>query len=308
MNIYINDLSKYYKNKKALDHITLHLSSGIYGLIGPNGAGKTTLLRLVTGLAFSTSGTLSLWGKSNPAELQEQRKRIGCMIETPALFPNLTAFQNMEIQRIQRGIPDKEVIEKTLKLVGLHQMNNKRVRNFSLGMRQRLGIGTALLNTPEFLILDEPINGLDPAGIVDVRNLLKTLNREYGMTILVSSHILEELYQTATEFILIDNGKIIEKISAQELDERCKRHIAIQTLDTKQALIVLSEQLCTDNYKVMPDGTIRLYDYLDNIEQVARVFSDAHILVTGLTLSGDTLEDYFLSRVGGFKNGKSSES
>ena len=230
------------------------------------------------------------------------------MIETPALFPNLTAFQNMEIQRIQRGIPDKEVIEKTLKLVGLHQMNNKRVRNFSLGMRQRLGIGTALLNTPEFLILDEPINGLDPAGIVDVRNLLKTLNREYGMTILVSSHILEELYQTATEFILIDNGKIIEKISAQELDERCKRHIAIQTLDTKQALIVLSEQLCTDNYKVMPDGTIRLYDYLDNIEQVARVFSDAHILVTGLTLSGDTLEDYFLSRVGGFKNGKSSES
>ena len=137
---------------------------------------------------------------------------------------------------------------------------------------------------------------------------IKTLNREYGMTILVSSHILEELYQTATEFILIDNGKIIEKISAQELDERCKRHIAIQTLDTKQALIVLSEQLCTDNYKVMPDGTIRLYDYLDNIEQVARVFSDAHILVTGLTLSGDTLEDYFLSRVGGFKNGKSSES
>ena len=123
------------------------------------------------------------------------------MIETPALFPNLTAFQNMEIQRIQRGIPDKEVIEKTLKLVGLHQMNNKRVRNFSLGMRQRLGIGTTLLNTPEFLILDEPINGLDPAGIVDVRNLLKTLNREYGMTILVSSHILEELYQTATEFI-----------------------------------------------------------------------------------------------------------
>lgn len=303
------NLTKKYKHTLALDHISLQIERGkIYGFIGQNGAGKTTLLRLVTGLAFSTSGTLSLWGKSNPAELQEQRKRIGCMIETPALFPNLTAFQNMEIQRIQRGIPDKEVIEKTLKLVGLHQMNNKRVRNFSLGMRQRLGIGTALLNTPEFLILDEPINGLDPAGIVDVRNLLKTLNKEYGMTILVSSHILEELYQTATEFILIDNGKIIEKISAQELDERCKRHIAIQTLDTKQALIVLSEQLCTDNYKVMPDGTIRLYDYLDNIEQVARLFSDAHILVTGLTLSGDTLEDYFLSRVGGFKNGKSSES
>lgn len=303
------NLTKKYKHTLALDHINLQIEQGkIYGFIGQNGAGKTTLLRIVTGLSFSTNGTLSLWGKSNPAELQEQRKRIGCMIETPALFPNLTAFQNMEVQRIQRGIPDRKVIEKTLKLVGLHQVGNKRVRNFSLGMRQRLGIGIALLNTPEFLILDEPINGLDPAGIVDIRNLLKSLNREYGMTILISSHILEELYQTASEFILIDNGKIIEKISDHELDERCKRHVAIQTGDIKRTLIVLDEQLHTDNYKVMPDGTIRLYDYLDDMERIAKVLSDAHILVTGLTLSGDTLEDYFLSRLGGFRNDKSSES
>lgn len=303
------NLTKKYKHTLALDHINLQIEQGkIYGFIGQNGAGKTTLLRIVTGLSFATNGTLSLWGKSNPAELQEQRKRIGCMIETPALFPNLTAFQNMEVQRIQRGIPDKKVIEKTLKLVGLHQVDNKRVRNFSLGMRQRLGIGIALLNTPEFLILDEPINGLDPAGIVDIRNLLKSLNREYGMTILISSHILEELYQTASEFILIDNGKIIEKISDHELDERCKRHVAIQTGDIERALIVLGEQLHTDNYKVMPDGTIRLYDYLDDMERIAKVLSDAHILVTGLTLSGDTLEDYFLSRLGGFRNDKSSES
>lgn len=303
------NLTKKYKHTLALDHINLQIEKGkIYGFIGQNGAGKTTLLRLVTGLAFSTSGTLSLWGKSSSSELQEQRKRIGCMIETPALFPNLTAFQNMEIQRIQRGIPDKKVIEKTLDLVGLQQTGNKRVRNFSLGMRQRLGIGMALLNTPEFLILDEPINGLDPAGIVEVRNLLKSLNREYGMTILVSSHILEELYQTASEFILIDNGKIIEKISDHEVDERCKRHIAIRTTDTKQALIVLSEQLHTDNFRVMPDGTIRLYDYLDDMEQVARALSDAHILVTSFALSGDTLEDYFLGKIGGFRNGKSSES
>lgn len=165
--------------------------------------------------------------------------------------------------------------------------------------------GIALLNTPEFLILDEPINGLDPAGIVEVRNLLKSLNKEYGMTILVSSHILEELYQTATEFILIDKGKIIEEISDQELNERCKRHIAIKATDPQKALLVLEEKLHTENFKLMPDGTIRLYDYLDDLEKVAAVLSDAHILVTGLSVSGDTLEDYFLSKIGGSENVKS---
>ena len=185
-----HDLTKEYRHTVALDHIDLKIEKGkIYGFIGQNGAGKTTFLRLVTGLAFPTSGTLSLWGKTVEKELQEQRKRIGCMIETPALFPTMTAYQNMEIQRIQRGIPDKAVIQKTLDMVGLKDTGKKAVRNFSLGMRQRLGIAIALLNTPEFLILDEPINGLDPAGIVEIRNLLKSLNKEYGMTILVSSHM-----------------------------------------------------------------------------------------------------------------------
>ena len=147
-------------------------------------------------------------------------------------------------------------------------------------MRQRLGIAIALLNTPEFLILDEPINGLDPAGIVEIRNLLKSLNKEYGMTILVSSHILEELYQTASEFILIDKGKIIEEISDHELNERCKRHIAIKTTDPQKALIVLEEKLHTENVKLLPDGVIRLYDYLDDMEKVAAALSDAHILVS----------------------------
>ncbi len=298
-----HDLTKEYRHTVALDHIDLQIEKGkIYGFIGQNGAGKTTFLRLVTGLAFPTSGTLGLWGKSSAKDLQEQRKRIGCMIETPALFPAMTAYQNMEIQRIQRGIPDKAVIEKTLSMVGLKDTGKKSVRNFSLGMRQRLGIAIALLNTPEFLILDEPINGLDPAGIVEVRNLLKSLNKEYGMTILVSSHILEELYQTATEFILIDKGKIIEEISDQELNERCKRHIAIKATDPQKALLVLEEKLHTENFKLLPDGTIRLYDYLDDLEKVAAVLSDEHILVTGLSVSGDTLEDYFLSKIGGSEN------
>lgn len=293
-------LTKAYKQTLALDHIDLKIEKGkIYGFIGQNGAGKTTFLRLVTGLAFPSNGTLSLWGKSTPSQLQKQRKRIGCMIETPALFPSLTAYQNMEVQRIQRGIPDRAIIEKCLHMVSLPDTGKKLVRNFSLGMRQRLGIAIALLNTPELLILDEPINGLDPAGIVEIRKLLKSLNKEYGITILISSHILEELYQTASDFILIDKGKIIEEISDRELNERCKRHIAIKVKNSERALLVLEEELHTEQLQLMPDGVIRLYDHLDDIDTVAEVLSQAHLLVTGLSLSGDTLEDYFLSKVGG---------
>ena len=286
-------LTKEYKQTLALDHINLQIKKGkIYGFIGQNGAGKTTFLRLVTGLAFPTSGTLSLWGNS----------------ETPALIPSMTAYQNMEVQRIQRGIPDKSVIKRTLDMVGLQDTGKKSVRNFSLGMRQRLGIAIALLNTPELLILDEPINGLDPAGIVEIRNLLKILNKEYGMTILVSSHILEELYQTASEFILIDHGKIIEEISDYELNERCKRHIAIKTTDVQKTVLVLEENLHTDNFKLMPDGIIRLYDYLNDLETVASALAESPILVTGLSVSGDTLEDYFLSKIGGTKDVKSPKN
>ena len=276
-------LTKEYKQTLALDHINLQIKKGkIYGFIGQNGAGKTTFLRLVTGLAFPTSGTLSLWGNSGTEELQKQRKRIGSMIETPALFPSMTAYQNMEVQRIQRGIPDKSVIKRTLDMVGLQDTGKKSVRNFSLGMRQRLGI--------------------------EIRNLLKILNKEYGMTILVSSHILEELYQTASEFILIDHGKIIEEISDYELNERCKRHIAIKTTDVQKTVLVLEENLHTDNFKLMPDGIIRLYDYLNDLETVASALAESHILVTGLSVSGDTLEDYFLSKIGGTKDVKSPKN
>ncbi len=297
-------LTKRYKQTLALDHIDLKIEKGkIYGFIGQNGAGKTTFLRLVTGLAFSDSGTLSIFGKSDVAQLQEQRKRIGSMIETPALFPNLTAFQNLETQRIQRGIPDKSITEQCLHLVGLKDIGKKSVRNFSLGMRQRLGIAAALLSTPEFLILDEPVNGLDPAGIVEIRKLLRALNKEYGTTILISSHILEELHQTASQFILIDQGKIIEEISERELNNRCRRHVVIKTKEAEKALMVLEDQLHTENLQFMPDGTIRLYDCLEDMEKVAGILANAGILVTGLTLSGDTLEDYFLNKIGGRANG-----
>ena len=176
------------------------------------------------------------------------------------------------------------------------------------GEKRRAAIAGVIAMDPEVLILDEPINGLDPAGIVEIRNLLKILNKEYGMTILVSSHILEELYQTASEFILIDHGKIIEEISDYELNERCKRHIAIKTTDVQKTVLVLEENLHTDNFKLMPDGIIRLYDYLNDLETVASALAESHILVTGLSVSGDTLEDYFLSKIGGTKDVKSPKN
>jgi ABC-2 type transport system ATP-binding protein len=293
-------ITKKYRETLALDHVDLKLEKGkIYGFIGKNGAGKTTFLRLITGLAFPTEGSLSLFGKSGEKSLQEQRKRIGSLIETPALYPYMTAWQNMEVQRLQRGIPDKSVIDKTLKMVGLDNTGKKKVRNFSLGMRQRLGIAMALLNTPEFLVLDEPINGLDPAGMVEIRKLIKELNREYGMTILISSHLLEELHNTATDFIFIDGGRILEELTYEELNEKCKQHIEIKVKDTEKAVLVMEERLHTDNFKMLPDGTIQLYDYLDDIESVAVAFSEAQVLVVGLAVTGDTLEEYFISKVGG---------
>lgn len=296
----VSGLCKRYKNTLALDHVDLELRRGeIYGFIGENGAGKTTTIRLMTGLSFPTEGSMSLFGKSGEKELQKQRARIGCMVETPALYKNMTAGQNLEAQRIQRGIPDKTCISDTLRLVGLPDTGKKAVRHFSMGMRQRLGIAMALLNDPEFLILDEPINGLDPSGIVEIRELMKRLNRERGITILVSSHILSELYQTATRYILLHKGCVLEELTQNELDEKCKRHIAVQTNDAPKTAAVLEGALHTTNFQVMPDGTVRLYDHLDDIEKVARVLSHAGLLVTGLSLAGDSLEDYFLRKIGG---------
>jgi len=294
------NLTKKYRGTLALDHINLSLRYGeIYGFIGENGAGKTTMMRLITGLSFPTAGSISLFGKSGEKELQKQRSRIGCMVETPALYKNMTAEQNLEAQRIQRGIPDRECIGETLKLVGLSDTGKKTVRHFSLGMRQRLGIAMALLSDPEFLILDEPINGLDPSGIVEIRELMKRLNQEKGITILISSHILSELYQTATRYILLHKGHILEELTLSELDEKCKRHIAIRTNDTARTVTALESTLHTANFQVMPDGTVRLYDHLDNMEDVARVLSQAGLLVSGLSLAGDSLEDYFLNKIGG---------
>ena len=231
-----------------------------------------------------------------------ERKRIGSMIEYPSLAPNMTAKENMKLHRIMRGIPDKGVEDELLKLVGLSSSDKKKAKNFSLGMKQRLGIAVALLGNPEMLILDEPINGLDPLGIVEIRNLLKDLCEQHQMTILISSHNLPELYQTATDYIIIHKGEIKQALTLSQLEERCEHHLLISCLEPERLVSVLEMELNTTNYKVMPDKSVKLYDYLDQKEHIAKVLFENKIIITNFSHEGDTLEDYFISVIGGGSN------
>lgn len=298
-----NNLSKQYKQHVALKDINISIQKGeIYGFIGQNGAGKSTMLRLVTGLAFPTSGSIELFHNAASSELTEAQKRIAAIIEQPALFQNMTAYENLEVHRLQKGIPGRECIEKTLDLVGLEGTGKKKVRNFSLGMKQRLGLAVALLSDPEFLILDEPTNGLDPMGIVELRELIKRLNREKGLTVLISSHILSELHQLATKFGIIHQGILLEELTAKELDEKCKQHLQIKVDNTTRGATILEEKLATTNFEVMPDGTIRLYSYLDDVRNVSKSLTDNGLIIEHLSQNGDSLESYFSRIVGGADN------
>jgi ABC-2 type transport system ATP-binding protein len=293
-------LTKTYHGVQALSHVSITLDAGrIYGLIGQNGAGKTTLMRLIAGLTFSSGGTLELFGHTGENALQAERKRIGAMIENPSLVPNMTAVENLRLHRIMRGIPDPAVEGELLELVGLAGTGTKKAKDFSLGMKQRLGIAVALLGNPELLILDEPINGLDPLGVVEIRTLLKRLCEERQLTILISSHNLPELYQTATDYIIIHKGEIKQTLTLAQLEERCRHHLLITCLQPEKLASVLEMKLNTTNFTVMPDKGVRLYDYLDDRERVATVLFENGLIVTNFSREGDTLEDYFISTIGG---------
>lgn len=293
-------LTKTYKGVNALHEVSLALERGkIYGLIGQNGAGKTTLMRIIAGLAFPSKGSFSLFGKSTEKDLAHERKRMGCIIDYPGLNGGMTALENMRLYRVMRGIPNKEIEGELLHLVGLSNTGKKKARNFSMGMKQRLGIAIALIGNPAFLILDEPINGLDPLGVVDVRNLLKNLCTEKNISILISSHNLPELYQTVTDYIIIHEGKIKETLTVEQLDECCKKHILIKCDKVEELIRVLESELRTSNYKVMPDKSIKLYEYLNEKERVARILAEHKIIVTDFSVQGDTLENYFISAIGG---------
>ena len=253
------NLSKKYKETMAVDKVSMTIKKGqIYGFIGQNGAGKTTIIRLITGLAHKTDGEIELFGQTD--NLDESRESIGSLVESPAFYGNMTARENLEISRLFRGIGSKDSIDKVLELVNLKDTGKKKVKNFSLGMKQKLGIANALLGNPKFIILDEPINGLDPMSIVEIRELIKKLNNELGMTILISSHILGELSELATNYGIISHGKLIEEFTAKELREKCRQYIEIIVDDSKKATVLLEEKLGITNYEVINDNMIKVYD------------------------------------------------
>ena len=294
------NLTKTYQKKNVLDQVNITVKKGsIYGFIGLNGAGKSTLLRTVSGLAYPTSGKTELFGHSNEKELIIARRRIGTLIENPALFPNMTARENLEVIRIQRGIPGKGCIEEALKKVRLEETGKKKVKKFSLGMKQRLGIAIALLNNPELLILDEPINGLDPMGVMEIRELLKRINQEFGVTIVISSHILSELHQLATDFGIIHKGELIDQITAKQLDEKCQAYLFIKVDNANKAVVILENTLQTAQYEVLSDDSIKLYSHLEDNHLITQVLVEGGIKVEQITPTNDTLESYFTRLIKG---------
>jgi ABC-2 type transport system ATP-binding protein len=300
--LYTNHLCKYYKETQALNNVSISLKRGrIYGLIGQNGAGKTTLMRIISGLTRQTSGEFELFGKTEEKDIRDARKKIGCMIEYPSLVGSMTAKENIHLHRILKGIPNAEKESELLKAVGLEDTGKKKVKDFSLGMKQRLGIANTMICNPEFLILDEPINGLDPIGVVEIRHLLKKLCEEHNITILISSHNLPELYQLATDYIIVHKGCIKETITLQELEEKCRQHLAIKCNNTGGLVTVLEQKLHTDKFRVLEDGTVQLFEYLDDKLRVSQILYENGIVVSELTLKGESLENYFINVVGGAK-------
>lgn len=292
----VNNLSKKYGSKTVLNNVSFSVEKGkIYGFIGENGAGKTTTIRALTGLTDAPEGTVELFGASDKKGLYNARKKIGCLVENPILDMGKTAWQNLEMQQVLYGREDKRKIEPLLSRVGLGDDKNKKVKNFSMGMKQRLGIAMTLVFSPELLILDEPVNGLDPVGMYEVRELLRSLCEDDGITILISSHILTELYQLATDYIIISHGEIIDTLSREQLDERCSSYITLETDQTAAAIEVLHEKgVESVGYE---GNSIKVYDDVP-IKSIARWMFDSKILVTLLMRNERSLESYYIDLLG----------
>lgn len=293
----MNGISKIYGKSKVVDNFNLSVQKGhICGLIGPNGAGKTTIMRILAGLTLQSSGSMSMFGEDK--NIDENRKRMSFMIEAPIIDPSMTARQNMEFIRYVRGVADEKRIDEVLEFVGLANTGKKRAKNFSLGMRQRLGIAMSLLSRPEVMVLDEPVNGLDPEGIVDIRLMLKKLAEEQNVTIIISSHLLSELSELCTDFTIINHGKLIESFSADELHTKCRNHISIRTTDVNKTAAILEEKLNLKEYKVIHGEELHIFEQLDKLQLISKTITDNDIVITKLIEEGESLEEYYLSKVG----------
>lgn len=291
-----DNLTKIYKSSTAVDKVNLHIRKGcIYGLIGKNGAGKTTIMKMISGMASPSSGSFSYVGFNGGTD--EAFSRIGTLIEAPAIQPNFTAYDNMKMKCLAYGIGDAEYINEKLALVGLGKVGKKKAGKFSLGMKQRLGIALALVGEPDFLLLDEPINGLDPQGIVEVRELLTKLNTEKNMTILISSHILEELAKVATDYAIINNGVIVEESTSVELREKCRDKIVIKAEETTKILPII-DGLGFTEYQVIDSKTINIYERLSDISTLNMEIAKAGIMIESIGVEASDLEEYFLKVTG----------
>lgn len=293
-------ITKIYGKHTVVDHVSMHVKKGdIYGFIGKNGAGKTTFMRMVAGLAAPASGSMELFGSEN---LECQRQRIGVLIEQPGLYGAMNARENMEIVRRSFGIAEKNAIDEMLEFVGLLDAGKKKVKHFSLGMKQRLGIAIALFQNPDFLILDEPINGLDPEGIKEMRDLFRKLNEEKQITILISSHILGELSKIATSYGIIKDGVLIEEFDAKELKSRCRRCVKLVVDDVERAAAVLEQNCHITSYDVPEPGVLRVFDGLENSGTMNRELMLAGVSLRESYLAGQDLEGYFMDLLGGEPN------
>ena len=291
-------LSKHYKDFKALDNLTMHVPKGsIYGFVGRNGAGKTTLIRVICGLQAPTAGSYLLYGTDcTRKEIAQIRRRMGAVVETPSIYLDLTAEDNLKEQFRVLGVPSDDGIPELLKLVGLEDTGKKKARNFSLGMKQRLGIAVALAGSPDFLVLDEPVNGLDPQGIIETRELILKLNRERQITVLISSHILDELSRLATHYGFIDRGRMVKEISAHELEAACRKCLRVEVTDTRALARVLDGMGL--EYKILTEGKADIFAQ-PVISQLSAALDREGCQLLAAQERDESLESYFINLVGG---------
>lgn len=296
-----NNLEKKYGHFKAISNLNMHIPRGaIYGLIGKNGAGKTTLIRLLCGLQKPSSGTYTIYGISNESKkIMDSRKRIGAIIESPSLCLDMTAEDNLKKQCKVIGLPNYDNLYEILKFVRLDNTGSKKAKHFSLGMKQRLGLAIALVGNPDILILDEPINGLDPEGIIEIRELILKLNKEKGITFLISSHYLDELSKIATCYGFIDKCRIVKEISKDELEQNFRKRIQINVSNSKECVKYLEE--CNIHYKVITNDIIDIYEKV-NVSELVMALSKRNCIVNNFQEKGESLENYYLNLIGGANN------
>lgn len=296
-----NGLTKQYGRHKAVNAVNLHIRQGdIYGLIGRNGAGKTTILKMLSGLAAPTEGEFSLFGKTG-RDSYEYMSRVGTLIEEPGIYLNMSAAENLRLKCLAVGVRKKGTVDELLRTVGLADVGKKKVKKFSLGMKQRLGIALALAGNPDLVILDEPINGLDPQGIAEIRETLLRLNKEKNITFIISSHILEELSKIASNYGMIHDGVLLQEMTREELLSKCSERIELKTNDTRKACTVL-EGMGIEKYKVVDADTIQIFERLNDGGDITMALAGNGVKTMGITVKNEALEDYYLNLTGGTAN------